>query len=568
MSTLLDAYAKAENGQLEDLETLLAAGVDFGSDEAKRVVDWAVSDKSGDPRDELVIRQIDPNMILGDGESVLFRAIYSSAKHSVKLLLDRGAVLGSKEFEEGHYDKPILTILLEHVDPNAEWEEPPAWQMADLYDGANEDAILRLLERGANPSCKNQKDGKSLLQAVIHSDSNRVATALIERGADVHAKAHDGTTALHTAAFGYGPGKGRAAELVKLLLTKDADPNAADNNGATPLHNARSDATARALIEAGANIKAKAKDRYGTVSVLDRIIAYVSADLVATLLDDGVSGQALLQSVACTETADPATVALLVARGEDLEEANSECFTALHYAAWNGNPRIGNALLDAGAKVGAKNNNKMTPVDEWLEKIDQSTPEMLAFGERMLAMTGKVSVKTQKRVERFKAKLAKQREKIAAFEWSKLEEHIFKTSKKLLATFAKQHSKSGPFSAFCFDSNLGEGEVLLCLGSADEHAVESDNASPGDWLHQGFAVIRRGENKKFDNLLKKVEIDGVLEEEPFACCLDSICRVALRLDTEQAFAKLSTSEDFQVYVTEHDEMSSAANERMARIKAE
>ncbi|WP_165226565.1 acyltransferase family protein [Aquisphaera insulae] len=62
-----------------------------------------------------------------------------------------------------------------------------------------------------------------------------IARLLVERGADVKAKAGDGTTPLHGAAFLGRP------EMVRFLLEKGADPNAKGDEGSRPLESARAD---------------------------------------------------------------------------------------------------------------------------------------------------------------------------------------------------------------------------------------------------------------------------------------------------------------------------------------
>ena len=73
-------------------------------------------------------------------------------------------------------------------------------------------------------------DGRSLLDAAIKRDWSQVRS-LIENGADVNVRDPDtGYTALHLAA---GAGN---MEIVKFLVAKGADVNAANEGGWTPLH--------------------------------------------------------------------------------------------------------------------------------------------------------------------------------------------------------------------------------------------------------------------------------------------------------------------------------------------
>jgi len=80
--------------------------------------------------------------------------------------------------------------------------------------------------------------------------------ALIDAGADVEARAKNGSTPLHFAAW-------RNAETVKALIDAGADPRQRTTEfGVTPLHAAAARGTAemvKALIDAGADIKARDK---------------------------------------------------------------------------------------------------------------------------------------------------------------------------------------------------------------------------------------------------------------------------------------------------------------------
>jgi ankyrin repeat protein len=88
--------------------------------------------------------------------------------------------------------------------------------------------------------------------AALAGETDRVRE-MIEAGADLHARAELGDTALHGAANG-----GRE-DIVRLLLEAGADPNARGATGATPLMRAAGASSAgsvRALLGAGADVDA------------------------------------------------------------------------------------------------------------------------------------------------------------------------------------------------------------------------------------------------------------------------------------------------------------------------
>ena len=81
-----------------------------------------------------------------------------------------------------------------------------------------------------------------------------MAKALIDAGADIHAKDGRGATPLHIAA------SNGHADMAKALIDAGADIHAKDKVGATPLHHAAlgdETETAKALINAGADVNAE-----------------------------------------------------------------------------------------------------------------------------------------------------------------------------------------------------------------------------------------------------------------------------------------------------------------------
>jgi ankyrin repeat protein len=93
----------------------------------------------------------------------------------------------------------------------------------------NEWEVIRLLD--ADPGLLERVDqhgDRPLIGAARHGQLG-VARLLIERGANINATGHGGSTALHNAAP-----QGRE-EVLALLLDKGADANSRDDDGMTPL---------------------------------------------------------------------------------------------------------------------------------------------------------------------------------------------------------------------------------------------------------------------------------------------------------------------------------------------
>ena len=148
-------------------------------------------------------------------------------------------------------------------------DENKAWSL--LLDGASPNAYLtipsqhigvwqrlKLMFGGRDASAR----GSSALMIASGQEMRHMVAALLERGADVHARTSDGETALSSAC------RQPDADIVKSLLENHSDPNTFDIEGATPLHMAVAYCNAsvvHALLDGGAD--PRALDRLGKTPV-------------------------------------------------------------------------------------------------------------------------------------------------------------------------------------------------------------------------------------------------------------------------------------------------------------
>ncbi len=164
-------------------------------------------------------------------------------------------------------------------------------------------------------------DGASALLWAVHWDDVETADVLIQAGADVNAANEYRVTPLSTACTNGN------STLVERLLRAGANPNVAIATGETPL-----------ITCAGT----------GSVDAVKTLLAH-GADVNAT--EQTVKQTALMWAVA-ERHAD--VVGLLIERGADVKAGTRHGFTALHFAAREGDLESARLLLAAGVDVNIK----------------------------------------------------------------------------------------------------------------------------------------------------------------------------------------------------------------------
>ncbi|MBX9569282.1 MAG: ankyrin repeat domain-containing protein [Candidatus Obscuribacterales bacterium] len=124
------------------------------------------------------------------------------------------------------------------------------------------------LAKGVDCRLKDSQDNCAIVSAVIHNNPEMVKL-ILEHGADPNQKLDDGRTALYFAAMDSRYGKNTpeekesaakaSNEIIQILLSKNADVNAADEYGITPLMNAAESGHLQAvklLLEKNADVSA------------------------------------------------------------------------------------------------------------------------------------------------------------------------------------------------------------------------------------------------------------------------------------------------------------------------
>lgn len=239
---------------LDTAELLIRAGarVNAVSDLGVTPLYLAAANGSASMVETLLGAGANPNVPLSTGETVVMAAARTGSVPSVTALLARGANVNAKEKRR---DQTALMWAVAHG--HAEVVRALIEHGADLHARSR---VMRVRintggpfnndGRTVNPGVLEAEQGgfTALLFAARHGDVVS-ATILLDAGADVNDAAADGTSALVVAAHS------NQAPVARLLLDRGADPNAA-GAGYTALHAAvlRDNLPlARALVGQGAD---------------------------------------------------------------------------------------------------------------------------------------------------------------------------------------------------------------------------------------------------------------------------------------------------------------------------
>jgi ankyrin repeat protein len=332
--------------------------------------------------EELIKAGADANTALPEGETTLMTASRTGNVDAVKVLLAHGAQVNAREG----------------------WKQQTALMWA-AHEG-NTDVVRILLRAGASIQDRSLYGWTPLLFAVRQGHLDTM-TALLDAGADVHDTLPDGTGVLVAAIHSLN------YEAAGLLLDYGADPNAA-GQGWTALHQimwarrpqhgwrnpnqtpqgamSSLDLVKKLVVEYGADINARETkepsgdfegrnnfNRYGATPFL---LAAKNVDVPAmeALLDLGadpflanVDGASPLMVAAGVgiysqgenpgqpeESAD--AIKLLLELGAKATDVDANGDTALHGPAYRGSNEAVMLLVNAGAKLDARNKFGWTPL--------------------------------------------------------------------------------------------------------------------------------------------------------------------------------------------------------------
>jgi len=212
----------------------------------------------------------------------------------------------------------ILLLLVAFVTTNTGCATMPVTQ---AINQGKQDRALKLINSGKGIEEVNQ-NGETPLHIAAKKSDVKIGKALLEQGANPNAKSKVGAAPMHSATLA----QKISCEFLNLLIEYKADVNVKNQAGATPL-----------IFAASRN----------------RDVTQVSEHI--------------------------AMVKILIDSGAEIDAVNQSDMTALHYAAYNGEPfKIVEMLITAGANPNHPNKTGITPLIQAAANNHQEAFNILA----------------------------------------------------------------------------------------------------------------------------------------------------------------------------------------------
>ena len=254
------------------------------------------------------------------------------------------------------------------------------WRKATVND------VAKSISSIADINARDIKGNTLLHWATTYSKTPEVIVLLLNREADIKAPDEDGQTPLHLATLN------NSSVIVELLLDKGANANAQNNQGKTPLdiaqeteHLKESDAYWR-LYKAQSHLSLHPNKQenidsnllnsnFWREATIDDVIK--SIDSMLDINARHINEDTLLHWAAAYSTT-PRVILLLLERGANIKSLNKNGDNPLHWAAaYSTTPRVVSLLLDKGANIKTRNKNGFTPLN--LAATYSKTPEVISL---------------------------------------------------------------------------------------------------------------------------------------------------------------------------------------------
>ena len=370
----------SHDGRKEAVKALIEAGASLGARSQYGETAIYLDYDNKEVAEALIKAGADVQNFARDDETPLHHSASKGHKEVVTLLLAAGAdphaldrdVKTPLDVAEDEEVKKLLSDAMAK-NPKPEVMAMPEELEKALNDRKKED-VEKLIT--ANPELVKSvtKRGSTPLHRARTAE---IAEILLANGADLEAKDYYGKTPACTFGWAtdsvYGP-------ALKYIITKGANLNATDREGAAGLHRACMHGfsmTATTLMENGADVTIADQDGYTPLHY-----ATSSERIVEKLIEKGADVNAVTNAgdtplhLAVRYDRDK-TVELLLAKGADLNAKDAKGRTPIYAAGMNGARKCIPLLHAAGADINAKDNSGKTVLSRVKSKKTRPVLEKL-----------------------------------------------------------------------------------------------------------------------------------------------------------------------------------------------
>ena len=242
--------------------------------------------------------------------------------------------------------------------------------MMEAIESGDEAGLKRELDEGADALFADD-EGFTALHMASQEGFDAIAMMLLRKGAAVDATDDDGVTPLMLAASG-----GHLA-AVTTLIAEGADVTLAAKNGRTALFCAGcvagEEACTKALLDASADAFACPVEGKTMADVASK-----KSEACAKMLREAVGASgSTSRLLEAAEKGRTRCVEAMLAGGADVNAADDDGWTALHFAAADGTPELVQLLLGKGLRADAEDKEGTTPVDLAEEEEHDEALELL-----------------------------------------------------------------------------------------------------------------------------------------------------------------------------------------------
>ncbi|KIW82788.1 hypothetical protein Z517_02031 [Fonsecaea pedrosoi CBS 271.37] len=317
---------------------------------------------------------------LGEDNS-LHKAVARGKESEVRRLLEQGSVYIDARNRKGETalyravsqgDKSIVKLLLENnADPQARPPEANSpLHVAVIYDRSS--ILKMLLERSTEGLEEVTSAGETPLYLAVARGQTKNATALLEAGANVHARPIGKDTMLDIAVNRHD------SSMIKLLLKGGVDVNQRNRDGDTPLNRfiaTGNTSMVKTLLEHGANPRAKNRNAETPLSLAvnqghSSIVSLLLArDVVQKDIDsENLKGETPVYTAILKGSSSITEMLLKI--GADTNRRPPKGETVLNLAVSHGNSTLVSQLLDRGSDVNAANKFGDSPLSQAVSRGD------------------------------------------------------------------------------------------------------------------------------------------------------------------------------------------------------